>query len=464
MINRILIRIKVIQILYAYLLVEKQFSLESSPTSPTREKRFAYSLYLDLLLLMIKISDSITQRGGYRPLGDTRFIIRLKSDEQIKSLLTKYSYGGFQLESLVEPLAEKIKDSALYKNFLKKRGEDDGVSAETVWREIFRIIIMPNEKLNSLAELRENYTMKGVEKASELVYSTFVNFMSSQDGSQSVKKMLRESLNKAEELYYRLLWLPVELTDLEERNLDERRHRYVTSDTDLNPNLRFVENTLVDLIRNNKEICDYIERGKYSWERESPLMLNHLLKSIRESELYAEYMKTPAGDEVQDYEFWKNVMRKIVFQNEYFLETIEENSVYWNDDIDIIGTFVIKTFRRLDEGYGVLPQFKDEEDAHFGEQLVCDVIKNKDQYRGYINTALDEKQWESERLAFMDVVIMETALAEILNFPKIPLNVSFNEYIEIAKSYGSAKSGSFINGLLGTVIANLQKENILHKQ
>ncbi|MDE6339239.1 MAG: hypothetical protein K2K97_05575, partial [Muribaculaceae bacterium] len=119
MINRILIRIKVIQILYSYLLVEKQFSLPTLPAAPTKEKRFAYSLYLDLLVLILKVSESIGRRGGDRPLEDTRFIKRLRTDDTLKSQLAKYRMSPFPFEGVVDSLAEKIKDSGVYKNFLK---------------------------------------------------------------------------------------------------------------------------------------------------------------------------------------------------------------------------------------------------------------------------------------------------------------------------------------------------------
>lgn len=466
MINRILIRIKVIQILYSFLLVEKQFTLPSLPESPTKEKRFAYSLYMDLLVLMLKVAQSIERRGSGCPLEDTRFIKRIKSDDSVKSLLAKYRMAPYPFGGVVESLSDVVKNSAVYKNFLKDRKEDKIGADASVWKEIYDLIIMPDEEVNKIISQRENYTLKAADRTRELFDETFTNFMTSQ-GSQEAIKALNLSLDKAHELYYRLLWLPVELTDMQERRIDERRYRHLATTDDLNPNLKFVENTIVKAIRECEPIRKFIEKEKISWEREDPLMMENLLKAVLDSEIYKNYMANPVETPKEDYELWRNILRKIVFTNEYFLETMEDKSVFWNDDLDIIGTFAIKTFRKFEDGGvngAVLGKFKDEEDARFGDELVKAVLKNKDTYKGYIDDAIDRALWESERLAFMDVIIILTALAEILNFPKIPLTVSLNEYIEIAKSYSSAKSGSFVNGILAKIITNLQKEKILLKK
>ena len=234
---------------------------------------------------------------------------------------------------------------------------------------------------------------------------------------------------------------------------------------DLNPNLKFVENSLVEEIRKNETVASFVEKNKLSWIQTDPLMMDSLLKAIMNSEIYEEYMADPVSSPVKDAEFWKNIFKKVILENQDFLEYLEDKSVFWNDDLEIMSTFALKTLRRLSEGdrNAVLDKFKDEEDARFGYDLIRYVLKNKDEYRGYIDEALVEHRWDRDRLAFMDVLVIETALAEILNFPKIPLSVSVNEYIEIAKSYSSAKSGSFVNGLLASVLRNLKENGKLHK-
>ncbi len=465
MINRVLIRTKVVQILYSHLLVQKRFSIESMPGAPTKEKRFAYSLYLDMLVLMERIAASISRRGGGRPLEETRFIRSIKADDQIRSLLVKYGSEGFPFAGIIDDVSDKIKESGLYKNFLKDSADETGV-AGFVWNDIFRIIIMNDPLVRVKIQERENYSLKGVDRMVALMNATFSNFMESHDSGAGVEQELKKSLDKARELYFRLLALPLELTEMQERRIDDNRNKFLVSDADLNPDMRFVENSLVSEIRRSDEVLNYLERNKISWLREDPRMMESLLNSILESSIYKDYMALPATDNSTDAEFWRNIFRKVILNNASFLETLEEESVFWNDDLEIISTFVLKTFRKLSEGEGnkaILDQYKDEEDASFGKDLLRAVMRNKELYRSYIDEALDRRIWESDRLAFMDVVIIETALAEILNFPKIPLSVSLNEYIEIAKSYSTSKSGAFVNGILGAIISRLREKGILHK-
>ncbi|MDE5789768.1 MAG: transcription antitermination protein NusB [Muribaculaceae bacterium] len=465
MINRVLIRIKAIQILYSYLLVEKKFSFESMPSLPTKEKRFAYALYLDMLVLMYRVARSIQRRGGDEPLADTRFIKRLANDEQLKPLLAKYRTMHFPFEGAVDRIAEALKNSAYYKNWLKKSESGELGAEEGLWKDIFNIFVIPDKGVNEAISQRENFTLKGVERMKELMETTFTGFLASQDDGTDAAKAFAKSIDMARELYFLLLLLPVELTDLRERQLEENRNKYLTTEEDLNPNLKFVENSLVEEIRRNETISSFVEKNKLSWMQTDPFMMESLLKAIMESEIYAEYMEDPVSSPTKDMEFWKNVFKKVVLENQDFLEYLEDKSVFWNDDLEIMSTFALKTMRRLSEGdrNAVLDKFKDEEDARFGYDLIRYVLKNKDEYRGYIDEALVEHRWDRDRLAFMDVLVIETALAEILNFPKIPLSVSVNEYIEIAKSYSSAKSGGFVNGLLGSVLKNLKESGKLLK-
>lgn len=465
MINRVLIRIKVIQILYSYLLVEKKFSFEDMPSMPTKEKRFAYALYLDMLVLLDRIAHNIRRRGGDEPLTDTRFIKRLDNDDQLKPHLSRYRSVAFPFDSVADRISEDLKDSSFYKNWLKKSESGELGADEGLWRNIFNIFVVPDAALNELISKRENFTLKGVERMKEMMENTFTAFLASQDDGADAAKAFAKSIDMARDLYFLLLILPLELADLRERQLEDNREKYLATAEDLNPNMKFVENSLVEEIRRNEIIQSYVEKNGLSWLQTDPLMMESLLKAIMDSELYVEYMDDPVSSPAKDMEFWKNIFRKVILENHDFLEYLEDKSVFWNDDLDIMSTFAIKTFRRLSEGdrNAVLDKFKDEEDSRFGYDLIRYVLRNKDEYRGYIDDALVEHRWDRDRLAFMDVLVIETALAEILNFPKIPLSVSVNEYIEIAKSYSSSKSGGFVNGLLGCVLRNLKESGKLLK-
>lgn len=466
MINRVLIRIKVIQLLYSYLLIENHFMLESQPSAPTKEKRFAYSLYLDMLMLMVRISERIEKRGGYRPLADTRFIKKILADEKIKSLEMKYRLEDFPLQGQVSALSEQIKESGLFKNFIKDLGTDKGED-DQIWEKILELIILPSPSLNAAFAGRPNFTLRGVERMKGMLSDTFRNFYASRDNISDAINTLAFSMEKSRELYFRLLLLPVELCTMRENQIEDNRNKYIPTAEDLNPNMRFVENGLVRAISENEDVKAYCEANHISWLPDHRILLESLLKDIMSSDIYRDYMDFPATDFQTDCEFWRNVFKQIILHNEDFLDSLEDESVFWNDDLEIIGTFVLKTFKRFEEGgesfNPVLPMYKDEEDASFGKTLFTDVVKNKDVYRRYIDDCVNTKEWDSDRLAFMDVVVTMTAVSEILNFPKIPLVVSINEYIELAKSYSTSKSGAFVNGLLSTVVDRLKEEGKIFK-
>lgn len=468
MINRVLIRIKVVQMLYSYLLTEKLFTIESQPEPPTKEKRFAYSLYLGMLALMVEIADNLTLRGGARPLADNRFICALRADDKVRSVILrrKAGAGGVPMleQATVDRLTAAVKDSAILKDYRKL--DAGGMNADLkVWQDLYRAILLPDSSLAAMYAGMENFSPRGVERMQEMMLTTFVNFSSSQALTDDALKALRTSLDKARELYFRLLLLPVEITSLQDRNLDAARHKYIVTDEDLNPNLRFVENQFVARLADDEKLKDFVSSQKLSWYTDNLPLLEELLRDITESDLYKQYMDAPSTDFDNDCEFWRNIMRTVVLPSDALAEALEDQSVFWNDDLDIIGTFVVKTIRRFKDKVcdPILPQYKDEEDARFGAELFRDVVKHKDEYRALINEVVNTQSWDTERLAFMDVVIALTAIAEIVGFPKIPVNVTVNEYIETAKSYSTGKSGAFINGILGAVIRLLRERGVINK-
>lgn len=475
MINRVLIRIKAVQTLYSYLLVEKDFALEPQPASPTKEKRFAYSLYLDMLMLMAEIADGIERRDRSKPLLESRFIKGVMADDRMRSLSIKYRNQPFPLRNVVDSLTDKVKDSALYKNYIKDSDEEKGNRDVDVWRDIFNDIIAKDPRLNVVVTERENYSPRGVERAIQMMGETFRNFYSSHGHLPAAINALDNSLWAARDLYFRLLALPVALTDLRDRQLDEARHKYLPTAEDRNPNLRFVENQLVQVLGRDEKLCKYCADNNLSWLEQDRTLLVSLLKDIMNSDLYKDYMMLPVSDFHTDTELWRNLMKHVILNNTNFLEEMESKSVFWNDDLDIIGTFVLKTFKRFDEALtngtetsadsveAVLPMFKDAEDERFGAELLADAINHKEEYRGLINRFIDPRQWDAERLALMDVVILLAAIAEVVRFPKIPTSVTVNEYIEICKSYSSPRNASFIHGVLGKVIASLKEEGRINK-
>ncbi len=466
MINRVLIRIKVVQMLYSYLLTEKVFSLETQPTPPTKASRLAYALYLDMLALMTLIADEVTRPGGQHPLADNRFIRAVRSDEKIRSVLAKNRVEPTPVlaPAIVAELANVVKESAPCRAYIKE-GSVDMAGDLRLWRELFNSVIMTSAPLNAAIETLPGYSLRAMDIMRNLMEETFSNFSSSQSHIDDALRTLRHSLDMARELYLRLLILPIELTELQARNLEAARNKYVVTDHDLNPNMRFVDNEFVKALEADPQIQELLEKGTYSWIASDPILLSSLLKLILCSDEYHNYMSASSTDFAGDCEFWRRMLKYVLFPSQELAEAMEDKSVFWNDDIDIIGTFVLKTVRRFAEQNPepVLPMYKDEEDATFGRDLFTRAVRGKEEYRALIDSVLNKDSWDSDRLAFMDVVICLTAVAEILGFPKIPVNVSINEYIEIAKAYSTGKSGFFINGLLGGIVSKLSAEGKLMK-
>ena len=301
-------------------------------------------------------------------------------------------------------------------------------------------------------------------KVVQMLYS----YMLTKDGKtfSDAKDELNESLDKSYELYNLLLQLMVDLTDIEELRLDEAKHKFLPTDEDLHPNTRFVDNELVDALRGIDALQNFLNDRKLTW-RNDDVFLRLMLDKVRNSEEYKEYMAMPKTDFASDCNVWRQLMKKVLLPDADLLEQVEGMSVYCTDeDLDIMGQFVVKTIRRIEDGvkYPILPKYKDEEDSELGEELFTKAFQLMDSNNKLIDSLVATDKWDTERLAFMDRLIMCIALAEIESFVKIPVNVSLNEYIEIAKMFSTARSGQFVNGILNSAVKELRQKGELIKK
>ena len=281
----------------------------------------------------------------------------------------------------------------------------------------------------------------------------------------TAKKELTKSLDKSYELYNALLKLMIELTDVQDLRLDEAKHKFLPTEEDLNPNMRFVENEFVKRLRADQTLADFVDDKKINW-RDDELFVRLLLDKILRSEEYQEYMEMPKTSLVRDGEVWYQLMKKVVLPDENLLEHLQSMSVYYtDDDLQIMGQFVMKTIRRFEdeEAQLILPQYKNDDDSKFGEQLFSKAVAEMEENNSYIDQFVKTEKWDVERIALMDRVVMCTALTEIRNYPSIPVNVSLNEYIELAKDYSTPRSGQFVNGILNAVVNKLRADKVIIK-
>ncbi len=295
-------------------------------------------------------------------------------------------------------------------------------------------------------------------KVVQIVYAYYKN------SGKSIKAAEDEvffSLSKAYDLYSHLLLLMVGITHYEADRIAFFSKKGASADS---PNLKFVNNRFIAQLEKNEQLVKFAEKSKLDWV-ESSDFLRRILADITESEIYKEYMASEVSSYEEDKELWRKLYKAFIVENEELDALLEEQSLYWNDDKSIVDSFVLKTIKRFEENEGgeqsLLPEYKDVADMDFARKLFKNAITNADEYRELMSSC--SKNWDMKRLAFMDVVVMQTALAEILTFGDIPLSVSLNEYVEIAKYYSTAKSGSFVNGLLDSITKRLRSEGKLNK-
>ena len=298
-------------------------------------------------------------------------------------------------------------------------------------------------------------------KIVQIVYAYYQNGGKNLD---TAEKELFFSLSKAYDMYNYLLLLMVEITKQAERKQNAAKSKLLPTAEELYPNTKFVNNRFIAQLEVNKQLLEFSETQKKTWENEAEFVKS-LCEKIQETDIYKEYMESTTSSYEEDRELWRKLYKRIIFNNDELDQVLEDQSLYWNDDKEIVDTFVLKTIKRFEEQNGakqeLLPEFKDEEDQDFARRLFRRAILNADYYRHLISE--NTRNWDLDRVAFMDVIIMQIALAEILSFPNIPVSVTLNEYVEIAKLYSTPKSGSFINGTLDGIVKALKEDNKLTK-
>lgn len=295
----------------------------------------------------------------------------------------------------------------------------------------------------------------------QIVYSWYQN---KNNDLRKAEKELMFGMQKSYDLYYYMLTLMLELTKIYEARVESRKNKFLPTDDDLNPNTNLIDNKFINQLSDNRQLQLYINERPLSWvDHES--FVKTLLDKILESEAYKSYSLISSPSYEQDREFWRKTFKDFIYLNEELDDILEDESIYWNDDVEIVQSFVLKTIKRFSEvnesNQPLLPMFKDEEDKRYALKLLDETIINEKKFRELIEKHTEK--WDFERIAMMDLIIMQIALAEISTFDSIPTNVSMNEYIEIGKSYSTPKSSIFINGILDAIVHELKKENLIFK-
>ena len=298
----------------------------------------------------------------------------------------------------------------------------------------------------------------------KIVQLTYAYYQNGNKNMETAEKELFFSLSKAYDLYNQLLALIVAVTKESRRRLEVLQARAQREGL-AEPSQKFAYNRFALQLENNRQLAEFLETQNRSWA-EYPEFIGKLFEQIEQSQIYKDYMESSNDDYATDRELWRRIYRTLIQENEDLDQLLEEQSLYWNDDKEVVDTFVIKTIKRFDEKNGdkqeLLPEYDSDEEKDYARKLFRATILNGEEYQRMMTEA--SRNWDFSRLAYMDVIIMQIAIAEMLTFPSIPVSVTINEFVDLAKLYSTPRSSAYINGMLDAIARHLIKTGRLFKQ
>lgn len=277
------------------------------------------------------------------------------------------------------------------------------------------------------------------------------------------EKNLIASIDKAYDLYFQMLVLAPELVRYAEERQEIGRNKRLPTYEDLHPNRKFIENKAIARISESKAINDFVQKRGLGWANNTDL-IKSLYQSLCTQEFYQKYMASPERSFREDVQLLTDIYMNMLEENEALETALEEQSILWSDDLGYILTMVGRTvggMRESHETIKLMPEFKSEEDLDFAKRLFRNSIIRFDENRSLIDRFTSN--WDVERVALMDNIILGVAIAEAESFPSIPIKVTLNEYIDISKYYSTSGSSTFINGVLDKAAATLVEEGKIRK-
>ncbi|MCD6346768.1 MAG: transcription antitermination factor NusB [Bacteroidales bacterium] len=290
----------------------------------------------------------------------------------------------------------------------------------------------------------------------------YAYYLSGNPSLEKFEKELLFSVEKTYELYHYLIVMILDIADYAESRIDIARSKYFPTEAEANPNNRLINNPVIELLRNDPQLKKYIATKKINWINNPELIKNFYLELIND-EKFKNYMNAPEVTFGQHRDLISYLMTEIIMVSESLDQVLEEKSIYWNDDLDFAGLMAQKTISSCKENKRtkVFPKFKNDDDRKFLLELFRKSVIHSEENRELIKRFA--KNWDFERIALMDIFIMQMAITEAIEFPSIPTKVTFNEFIEISKYYSTEKSSIFINGILDKAFNTLKVENRIKK-
>jgi N utilization substance protein B len=281
----------------------------------------------------------------------------------------------------------------------------------------------------------------------------------------SSKKNLMSSIDNVYEMYVRMLALLSEITEYTAIDAIERSNKHFPTPEDLNPNQKLLHNKFIVLLQKNPEFQAAVNKYQVNWNAE-PDFLKTIYNKLKATPEYVAYLADPDESLEGSKEIIKFIFRKIILKSQNIIQAFEDKFINWSVDKEVMQGMVAKTLKNFTSEdpfkNKLTPISADwEEDSKFVQELFLYTLKNNDEYQKLI--AERTKNWESERIALMDTILMKMAICEMLNFPSIPVKVTINEYLDLSKDYSTPKSNSFINGILDKILGDLKRTDSIHK-
>ncbi len=275
------------------------------------------------------------------------------------------------------------------------------------------------------------------------------------------EKELFKSLEKIYDLYLHILVLLTDIHHTAHLVIEENKNKRLPSKEDLEPNLRFIENSFLVSISNSEELKKEVNKRKISWQNDFDLV-RKLFLEIRQTDLYKNYLSSTTPSAKEDKQFMVSLATEFLYEHELLNHLFEDRNIHWADDTYGAFSMVVKTIENFSGSFELIPLYKDaEDDKQFITTLFRKTIAGDKEYEKMIDSKT--KNWELERIAAMDILLMKMAIAEFLHVSNVPVKVSLNEYIDISKEYSTPNSKVFINGVLDKIITELKQDNKIHK-
>ncbi|HSV87550.1 MAG TPA: transcription antitermination factor NusB [Bacteroidales bacterium] len=299
----------------------------------------------------------------------------------------------------------------------------------------------------------------------KVLQSLYAFFQSGNNDLNAGEKELFHGIEKILDLYLYQFSLLSEIHFQEARNLADNRNKFFPSPDDINPNKRFLENQVLNSIAESKELHSLCKRRMVTWQGHLDIV-RKLLAHLKQQHYFKEYLNQETVNFAEDRDFVVRLVKKDLFAFELLHSFYEETSIYWIDDWELVNLMMVKTIKAIepgspDHGLVLMDLYKDQEDKIFARELFRRTILNQKEMDSVISAKT--KNWDIERIAMMDIIIMKMALTEILKFDEIPVKVSLNEYIELSKMYSTPKSNIFVNGILDKLVEEFTARNQINK-